>query len=46
MSIITLYKLDEQKDLSSPRCPDCLYGVKQMCVCVLPSAVSLFGDEN
>lgn len=35
MSIITLYKLDEQKDLSPPRCPDCLCCVKRifMCVC-------------
>lgn len=36
MSIITLYKLDEQKDLSAPRCPDCLCQctVCTVCVCV------------
>lgn len=30
MSIITLYKLNELRDLSPPRCPDCLCCVKQM----------------
>lgn len=32
MSIITLYKLNELRDLSPSRCPDCLCCVKEMCV--------------
>lgn len=32
MSIITLYKLDEQKDLSPTCCPDCVCAAAAVCV--------------